>query len=179
MYRLIVCWGFLLGGAANFTSANSESTSGRILRHEVTLRASLDQVWHAWTTSGGLSTFFSTHNNVELRVGGPYELFLNVPPDKNGKRGGQGCKVLSYLPKEMLSFEWGFRPDIPSLRYAGAKTHVVLRFDSAGDGTTRVRLAQLGWGTGDDWDKGYDYFDKEWAEALDALKNLFLKKGPS
>ena len=83
--------------------------------------------------------------------------------------------MLSYLPKEMLSFEWGFRPDIPSLRYAGAKTCVVLRFESAREGTTRIRLAQLGWGKGEDWDKGYEYFDKEWGEALEVLRSRYEK----
>ncbi len=71
-FHLLVSGWVLSAGAANCAAQTSDVTPGRILEHEVTVRASLDQVWHAWTTSEGLSTFFSTHNKVDLRVGCPY-----------------------------------------------------------------------------------------------------------
>jgi hypothetical protein len=36
---------------------------------------------------------------------------------------------------------------------------VILDFESAGAGRTRVRFTQMGWGDGPDWDKAYEYFD--------------------
>lgn len=50
----------------------------RILRKEMVVRAPLPAVWHAWTTPEGLR-FISGTSNVELRVGGPYEWFLDGP----------------------------------------------------------------------------------------------------
>ena len=141
----------------------------RVLRKEVTIRAPLDDVWHAWTTADGLEPVSGT-SNVELRIGGPYEWFLDLEPDENGLRGGQGSRVLAFLPKEVLAFDWTFPPSVPSLRAARAKTVVVIRFDEPEEGTVRVRFAQLGWGEGEDWDEGFAYFDKAWDWVLNRMK---------
>lgn len=172
----ILCgWVLLLGSTAE-AAISADTAPERMLTKEVTVAASLDEVWHAWTTPEGLASFFSPESNIELRVGGAYELLLNVKADENGKRGAQGCKVLSYVPRELLSFEWTFPPSIPSLRNRGAKTSVVLRFDPVGRRHVRVRFAQLGWGKGEDWDEGYAYFDKAWGWVLNQLKERFDKE---
>ncbi len=143
--------------------------SGRILRKEITIRAPLEKVWHAWTTVEGLAPV-SKESRVELRVGGPYEWFLHLEPDENGLRGGQGSRVLAFLPGEMLAFDWTFPPSIPSLRGAGVKTQVVVQFDEPENGEVRIRFSQLGWGDGEDWDCGYAYFDEAWAWVLQQMK---------
>jgi uncharacterized protein YndB with AHSA1/START domain len=137
--------------------------SKRILRKEAVVKASPADAWHAWTTSEGIASFFSKESMIELRIGGPYELYMGgSEPDAAGKRGSQGCKILSYIPQRMLAFEWNFPPKLKSLRESGAKTQVVLRFDDLGDGRVRVRFAQLGWQDGDDWQAGYEYFEEAW-----------------
>jgi uncharacterized protein YndB with AHSA1/START domain len=148
------------------------AASERLLIKEVTVKASLDEVWHAWTTAEGLQ-FISEKSNVELRRGGPYEWFLQLPPDENGKRGGQGARVLAFLPQEMLAFSWTFPPSIPDLRNAGATTQVVVRFDPRDDGTVHVKLVAHEWAEGEAWDAGYAYFDSAWESVLDALKTYF------
>jgi uncharacterized protein YndB with AHSA1/START domain/uncharacterized protein YciI len=151
--------------------------SPRRISKQVTVRATLEDVWECWTTSEGIASFFTPDSQVELRVGGPYELYMMAQPDAVG-RGSEGCKVLSYVPHEMLSFEWNFPPKVPTLRYSGAKTHVVLRFEDQGDGTVRVRFDQLGWREGEDWDQGYAYFDAAWDWVLGNLKKKFQGDGP-
>lgn len=141
----------------------------RILRKDVIVRAPLASVWHAWTTADGLR-FVSDSSRVELRVGGPYEWFLNGEPDGRDRRGGAGAQILAFLPMEMLAFDWTFPPAVPALRNADAKTQAVVLFDDLGDGTVRVRFAQHGWGEGDDWDAGYTYFDRAWTFVMDRLK---------
>ncbi len=178
MLLKLVLYGWVVFNAGSDDASRvAESVTGLVLEKEVTVAASLDEVWHAWTTAEGLATFFSKQSRVELRVGGDYDMFLNIEPDHNGKRGSEGCKVLSYLPKEMLSFEWTFPPSIPTLRDRDAKTHVVLRFDPIGERRVRVRFSQLGWQAGEDWDAGYAYFDKAWDGVLKKLENRFEKVG--
>lgn len=143
----------------------------RILAKKAVVDAPLAEVWHAWTTSEGIKAFWGVESNIELEIGGPYELFMGMTePDESGTRGSEGCRVLSYIPMEMVSFEWNFPPAVPTLRNAHAKTFIVLRFEAAGDRKTRVRLYQLGWQDGEDWDKGYTYFDRAWSFVLDLLK---------
>ena len=158
----------------------AERSDAKRLHKEVVVEASLDAVWHAWTTTEGIAEFFSPESNIELRIGGPYELFMSMAePDGQGKRGSQGCKVLSFIPREMLAFEWNFPPRVPALRRSGAKTHVVLRFEELPGGKVRVRFDQLGWKEGPDWDKGYAYFDKAWDWVLANLKKHFEGTGGS
>lgn len=151
----------------------------RILRKEAIVHATPAQVWHLWTTSDGIASFFAPESNIELRPGGAYELFMGGrdKKDERGKSGTQGCKLLSFVPYEMLSFEWCFPPTIPTLRNSDAKTHVVLNFDDLGDGRVRVRFAQLGWHDGDDWQKGYEYFDKAWNRVFGQVNKHFNGEG--
>jgi uncharacterized protein YndB with AHSA1/START domain len=152
-------------------SAAVESPGIRRLSKEINVRAPLDDVWHSWSTSEGIAKFFSSDSRIEVRVGGPYECYFGAEPDADGKRGSQGCRVLSFVPREMLSFEWNFPPAVPELRSKGAKTHVVLRFQDMGNGEVKIRFDQLGWGQGEAWDKGYVYFDRAWGHVLRNLKN--------
>jgi uncharacterized protein YndB with AHSA1/START domain len=147
----------------------ASTAQDRVLRKEIAIRAPIEKVWHAWTTAEGLR-FVSSKSRVELRLGGPYEWFLDGDPDDRGKRGGAGARVLSFLPNEMLAFTWTFPPSIPSLRHSGASTQVVVLFSEDADGKTRIRFAQHGWQNGQDWDAGYAYFDKAWSYVLDKLR---------
>jgi uncharacterized protein YndB with AHSA1/START domain/uncharacterized protein YciI len=144
--------------------------SDRVLRKEISVGASLDSVWDAWTTSDGVRSFFGEDANVELRVGGPYEVYFNMEVPY-GQRGAEGCKVLSYLPREMLSFEWNAPPSFGELR--NQHTRVVLQFEQIDSGKTRVTFSQVGWGSGEEWDKLYDYFDKAWSSVLTNLQSRF------
>lgn len=141
----------------------------RIMQKAVDVEAPIDAVWNAWTTEEGL-TFISGKSNVELSVGGPYEWFLDLEPDGNGRRGGEGSQVLAWAPQRMLAFSWTFPPDVPELRDAGETTQVVVIFDELGANKVRIRLYKHGWKDGEPWRRGWDYFDRAWSIVLERLK---------
>jgi uncharacterized protein YndB with AHSA1/START domain len=152
------------------TNRFASDPSDRILRKEILVSASLEDVWHAWTTNEGAQTFFSSQTNIKLYLGGPYEIYfiLDNPP---GLRGSEDCHILSYLPQSMLAFEWNAPPDFGPLR--GINTQVVLQFERINQNETKVILSHLGWGKGEQWDKIYDYFDRAWGFVLGNLKKRF------
>ncbi len=162
----------LLIAAVAVTPSLASAGDQRMLRKEVIVKATLSEVWNAWATEEGLR-FISNSSNVELRIGGPYEWFLDLPPDENGLSGGQGAKVLAYVPQEMLAFTWTFPPTIPELRSAGETTQVVVRFDELAENEVRVDLVALDWREGEPWDRGWDYFDNAWSVVLARLKSSF------
>ncbi len=43
----------------------------------VTVKAPVDAVCDAWTTTEGVKTFFAPDARVEPRPGGPFEIFFN------------------------------------------------------------------------------------------------------
>ena len=95
-------------------------------------------------------TFFAPAANVELAIGGRYEMLFD-PDAPPGSQGGEGLKILSFLPEEMLSFEWNAPPQYPSVRQE--RTWVVVQFEALTAETTRVRLSHLGWQEGEEWEQ--------------------------
>jgi uncharacterized protein YndB with AHSA1/START domain len=143
----------------------------RVIQAELTVKAGIEEVWQAWTTAAGITTFFASAGNVELRVDGPYEIFFN-PEAEPGKRGGEGMRILAFQPPQMLSFTWNAPPHLPNVRQQ--RTHVVVRLKELTPNQTRVTLAHDGWGEGEEWDQAFAYFSRAWSEVvLPRLKYRF------
>lgn len=138
-----------------------EEINERRIEKTITVNCSIHTVWWKWTTHEGLLTFFGKDNSVDLRLGGPFEIYF-LMDNPLGLRGSEGCKVLSYLPERMLSFSWSAPPQYHEIRNHEHKTWVVVTFKSIDDNTTKVELSHLGWLKGDKWDTVYDYFDQAW-----------------
>lgn len=146
------------------------ATSDRVMLKEVTVKATVDDVWRAWITDEGAREFFSPHTKIACRIGGPYEIYFdNQAPI--GSRGGEGNKVLSFLPNSMISFEWNAPPSFGPLR--DIRTRVVLQFEPVGTDSVKVVFHHLGWGDSKEWDAVYDYFDKAWSYVLGNFKKRF------
>ena len=148
----------------------AESVTGRVLHKEVVVSAPRAEVWRAWTTTAGLRSWFTPWSTIELRIGGRIEILFGMdsPP---GQRGSEDCRILSFLPAEMLSFEWNAPPSLGAMRWK--HTHVVLHLEDAPAGKTRVRFDQLGWGEGENWNAVYEYFDSAWEHVLRNLERRF------
>jgi uncharacterized protein YndB with AHSA1/START domain len=131
-------------------------------------------VWKSWTTKEGLITFFAPQASVELAVGGDYEMYFD-PKQPEGKRGSEGCKILSFVPGEMLSFSWSAPPSMPEVRRE--RTWVVLFFLTKEVNKTQVNLLHVGWQIGEEWQKAFQYFDRAWEVVLGRLQYRF-QKGP-
>lgn len=147
----------------------------RTIHKSATIAASPAEVWKAWATNEGIKSFFGLDADVELSVGGKFEIYFSLDAPR-GSRGSEGCKVLAYLPEKMLAFSWNAPPSIPRLRSSGAQTQVVLEFEKLGARSVRVELTQHGLGTGEDWDKYHAYFDRAWGNVLASLKKRFEPK---
>jgi uncharacterized protein YndB with AHSA1/START domain len=148
--------------------------SNKILLKEVVVPATLEQVWHAWTTNEGAQTFFSSQTKIDFKPGGPYEIYFLLD-NPYGSKGSEDCHVLNSLPMRMLSFEWNAPPEFGPLR--NQRTIVVILLDAIDNRQVKVSLFHYGWGKGNDWDKLYAYFDRAWGYVLENLKRRFIN-GP-
>lgn len=129
---------------------------------------SLDKVWWRWTTHEGLKTFFGIDNTIELEPHGKFEIYflMNNP---EGLRGSEGCTILSYLPKEMLSFSWNAPPEFEEVRNADYKTWVVVQFKEISENEVEITVTHLGWPHDALWNPVFDYFDVAWGNVLQRL----------
>jgi uncharacterized protein YndB with AHSA1/START domain len=146
----------------------------RAITKQVTVKAPIDAVWNAWTTTEGVKTFFAPDAHVEARPDGPFQIYMN-PYAQPGMKGADDMRVLAVQDRKMISYTWNAPPSLPEAR--AQRTVVIVRFRPAGDGETQVTMTHLGWGDGGEWDKAYDYFDKAWDTVLGNLQKRFVS-GP-
>ena len=158
------------------TKAMKLNQGEKAIIYEVEVNASPAEVYTAWTTKEGLQSFFAPVCNVDLKLFGDYQIHF-FPENPVGSKGAEDEKILSFQENKMLSFTWGFTPALKYLR-ENQKTVIVLRFKELENGKTLFKLTHSGWGEGEDWDKGYEYFTSAWKDTvLPRLVERF-KTGP-
>lgn len=142
----------------------------RALNEKITVKANVEDVWKAWTTTEGIKSFFAPDGKVELRIDGPFETYMN-PFAVPGMKGADNMRILAFQDRKMLSFTWNAPPHLPEARKQ--RTVVIVRLISRGDAITDVALHHVGWGDGGEWDKAHDYFAKAWPNVLKNLQKRF------
>jgi uncharacterized protein YndB with AHSA1/START domain len=150
------------------TITAAETGPARAVRVEATIMAPISEVWRVWTTSQGAEEFFAEKANIGLTIGGPYEIQFDPKDERSGTKG---LKILSYVPEEMISFEWNAPPEYPEVRNGG--TWVVVQMRPEGAAQTRVTVAHLGWKEGLEWDRAYVHFTQGWGELMKRLERRF------
>ena len=153
--------------APKFAAARSRSESDKMLRVEVTIPASRSEVWKAFATSEGLSTWLAPNCVVDLRPGGDW--MVHFPGGSTG-----GGTIVSFVPQKEIVIS-ALAPDkFPTVR----AQRTTARFELEDHGTgTLVRLTQTGWKDGDEWDRAYEYLTAGNAELLATLHRRFVS-GP-
>jgi len=142
----------------------------RSIDKQVEVAASVDEVWEAWTTRDGIKSFFAPDANVDPRVGGAFQIYMD-PLAEPGLKGADEMRFMALQPKKMISFDWNAPPHLAQARKQ--RTFVVVRFEPVSDKLTRVTLHHTGWGDGGEWDKTFDYFERAWPYVLGNLKKRF------
>jgi uncharacterized protein YndB with AHSA1/START domain len=141
------------------------STEPKRLDFSVTVPAGIDQVWAAFTTVPGMTSWIAPQATVEPQAGGRWEVAFGP-----GSSVGGGTIVL-VQPKSLLAIS-ALAPDrFPTVRRE--RTTAVFLFDAAGPNATTVRLAQTGWQPGDEWDQAFDYLATGNAQLLEQLYHRF------
>jgi uncharacterized protein YndB with AHSA1/START domain len=146
-----------------------ERESSREVRVEATIDAPVSEIWRLWTTSEGAEEFFAQKANIRLEIGGPYEIQFD-PKDETS--GTKGLKVLSYAPKEIISFQWNAPTEYPEVRNGGTWVVVQMRPERAS--RTHVIVMHLGWRQGPEWDRAYDHFVQGWGDLMKRLERRVI-----
>ncbi len=126
----------------------------------------IDFAWMMWTTNTGLKSFMAPDCDVELKLFGKYEIYFLLDREY-GQRGSEGCKILSFVPREMLSFTWNAPPQFLEIRESGEHTYVVMNFEEISKGRTKITLRHFGWGEGEEWEEVHEYFDHAWSKVFE------------
>ena len=139
---------------------------------QVVVNATTQQVWERWTTEKGIQSFFAQNCKVELREGGPFEMYF-MKDNPEGLRGSEGCRFLNFHPYKDLSFSWNAPPQYPNVRNHAHKTKVKITFKELPENKTEVLLNHNDWLDGEEWEQVFEYFDKAWSVVLNNLQMSF------
>ena len=139
----------------------------KALRFEVAVPTSLDDVWAAFTTPEGLSTWLWRDVRVDARPGGDW---LAIFPQSTG-----GGTIVSLTPKKQIVIS-ALAPDrFPVVR--ATRTQAIFEFAAVSPTSTKVTLVQTGWKSGAEWDAAYTYLADGNAQLLEQLYQRFAS-GP-
>lgn len=154
-------------GAPVSTTATLPSTDRKLVI-ELEVPATVHEVWKAFTTSDGLTSWLAPKATVDLKAGGDWIVSF---PGRNSTGGGT---IVSFVPEKELVLA-ALAPDqFPDVR--AQRTRAVFTFEAHGD-VTVVRLTQTGWKTGTEWDRAYEYLIAGNAQLMSALHRRFAE-GP-
>jgi uncharacterized protein YndB with AHSA1/START domain len=134
-----------------------------------TFNAPVETVWRAFTEPSDLTRWFALGANVELRVGGAYELFWDS--EHPWSNSTLGCKLTEVEPLRKIALPW-LGPDLfADIMNKGdpPPTHVTIEFKSKG-AATEVRIIHVGWGPGRHWQDAREYQIGFWRKAIADLR---------
>ena len=139
---------------------------------EIDVNCNIKDVYLRWTTKEGIAKFLAKDCNIEIVLGGAYEIYFDLEAPI-GLKGSEGCKVLCYLENKLLSFTWNAPPDFINVRNSIEKAWVVIEFEKIDETTTKVKLTHTGFREGNEWHEVYNYFDIAWSKVLEWLRDSF------
>lgn len=165
--------------AAQVTDTSYAAPDGtRVLRHEVVVPASVNDVYQAFATAEGWRTWAVPFAEMTpmFGVGAVLETSYN-PAAKIGDAKNIKNKILAYIPNRMFAFQAVQAPT--GFKHADLLAHIftVAELEPVNAKATRVRLSMLGYGQGPAFDELYGSFAKGNAWTMEKLAERF-EKGP-
>lgn len=144
------------------------ATPEKMLRFQITVPATVDDVWNAFTTREGVTTWLWSDARIDMKPGGDW--LVLYPGGATG-----GGTVESVEPKRQIVITALAPERFATVRKEG--THATFEFAPATPSGTVVTLVQTGWKTGAEWDAAYDYLAIGNAQLFDQLRRRF-ESGP-
>lgn len=150
----------------------SSAFAQRTLEHETIIDAPTAEVWAAWTTNEGFTSWAVAKAEIDLRIGGDMRTSYN-PQSTLDDEHTIINRIISYEPQRMLSIK-----NVQASRNFKnaelfADTWSVIYFNPLEDGRTHIRIIGIGYGEGPEWDDLYAKFKAGNQWTLDKLKEKF------
>ncbi|MEE8118933.1 MAG: SRPBCC domain-containing protein [Gammaproteobacteria bacterium] len=131
------------------------------------INAPIDKVWHSWTTAEGLKSFLAPDNNIDVRVGGRFDIYF-APEREPGQRGTENMRLLILEPNNRLVFTFDQPTFFPEVR--GQHTWVTVTLRVRNENQTDVYITHAGLGDHGQWIGVHTYFTNAWQIILGRLE---------
>ncbi len=140
------------------------STGEKVLRFEFVAPLSKMETWQYFSIDEKLKLWIAPLAHIDLKTGG----YLVTNYDKNKSlrdRSAIRIKIINYIEYELLTLKVNLNSNFTKKARAEDKNlQEIIQFTQIDDTHTKVVSSMIGWGTGPDWDKTYNFFVKgnEW-----------------
>lgn len=149
----------------------------KIIHLDTHLQCSQDEAFTYFFDNQLLCLWLTKKANVEMKVGGNYELFWNPENADPEMNSTFGCKVLALEEPYFFCIEWkGNVTQKQLMNQIRPLTAVTVIFIRLEDHLTRVSLLHTGWRPGSKWEEARLYFVNAWRGALANLEQLINQK---
>lgn len=144
----------------------------KVLRFECVIPVSLNDAWKLFTNDEKLKKWIAPLAHIELKAGG--YIITNYDESK-GLLDSSSIKlpITSFIDNELLVLKVVLNDHFAkSVKDSDENLQEVIQFIKVDNKHTKIVSSMIGWGTGTDWDKTYDFFVKgnEWTYQ-ELLKN--------
>jgi uncharacterized protein YndB with AHSA1/START domain len=136
----------------------------KVLRLEITLPIGVAEAWQLFTTDEKLKKWIAPLAHIELKSGG--YILTNYDKSKSlSDSSSIKLPITSFIENELLVLKVILNDHFAnSVRESDVNLQEVIQFIKVDNKHTKIVSSMIGWGTGTDWDKTYDFFVKgnEW-----------------
>jgi uncharacterized protein (TIGR03067 family) len=140
------------------------STGERVLRLEVVLPVATKEAWKLFSTQKGLKKWIAPVVALDFRIGG--EIVTNYDSTKSASDPGSiRLPIMNYLDGELITLRVNLNSKFAEkVRREDKNLQEIIQLVDLGGGKTRIISSMLGWGSGPEWDKAYEFFHhgNEW-----------------
>lgn len=152
-----------------------------IIHIKTKLDCSVKKAFSMFTGKQEICSWLAVDANVELRIGGKYELFWDL---KNRLHNSTiGCRINGLEIDKLIAFEWKGPVEYRDLMNdVDPLTQVTVFFNEPEKSETEekcraeVHLIHTGWRNTDKWDECRKWFEKAWESAFKKLKTECLSE---
>lgn len=150
------------------------ATSGQPLATSGVIDAPLAEVWKAWTTTEGITSWMVANGTIDLKVGGKMRSSYAKDADLSGPDVIENT-IISYDPMRMLSIKCTQTPKNFPFKKAMENAWTIVYFEPEGEAKTKVLIRMLGYTHDQESVDMRLFFMRGNQQTLDALAAHFKK----
>jgi hypothetical protein len=147
----------------------------KVLQLSITVPATKNEVWKLFTTDEGLKKWIAPVAKIDFKTGG--SIWTNYDKNKTfDDTTSIKLGIINYLQYEMLTLKVNLNRSFPEeIREQDKNLQEIIQIADLGKGKIKIISTMMGWGTGDEWDKAYVFFEKGNNWTFNEILNLFKK----
>jgi len=150
------------------------ATADQTLVHSAMVEAPVAEVWKAWTTKAGITSWMVPVGEIELKVGGKMRTSYTPGSDLTGPDVIENT-IISFDPMRMISFKISKAPEKFPFKKAMEHVWTVLYFEPMDDTKTKVTCRMLGFDHEEESVRMRLFFKQGNQATLDSLVKHFAK----